>query len=151
MAEGFVSTLEREPIHRDSWPNRQGARTGTLEYAEDFYNTGRRHSALGNVSPGKDEEVRLRGGAVAQRQTVRGRRCKCTTLQIVVLSQIVSQHLFKVPLLVGSGSCLNPSFVFFSSRFPVSLELCRPLELTKLGSRPECIEWVGIEVLVRDL
>jgi hypothetical protein len=103
MAESFVSTLEREPIHRDSWSNRQGARTVIIEYAEGFYNTGRRHSALGNVSPGRDEEVRLRGGAVAQRQTVRGRRCKCPTLQIVVPSQMVSQHLLKVPLLVAVG------------------------------------------------
>jgi putative transposase len=65
MAESFVSTLKRELIHRHSWPNRQMARTATFEYIEGFYNTRRRHSALGYLSPSEYEEVRLRGGAVA--------------------------------------------------------------------------------------
>lgn len=65
MAESFVSTLKRELIHRHSWPNRQMARTAIFEYIEGFYNTRRRHSALGNLSPREYEDVRLRGGAVA--------------------------------------------------------------------------------------
>ena len=65
MAESFVSALKRELVHRYSWPNRQVARTAIFEYIEGFHNTGRRHSALGNSSPSKYEEVRLRGGAVA--------------------------------------------------------------------------------------
>jgi putative transposase len=65
MAESFVSTLKRELIHRHSWPNRQRARTVIFEYIEGFYNTKRRHSALGHLSPSEYEEVRLRGGAVA--------------------------------------------------------------------------------------
>jgi putative transposase len=65
MAESFVSTLKRELVHRHSWPNRQTARTAIFEYVEGFYNTRRRHSALGNLSPSEYEEVRLRGGAVA--------------------------------------------------------------------------------------
>ncbi len=65
MAESFVSTLKRELIHRHSWPNRQTARTAIFEYIEGFYNTRRRHSALGHLSPSDYEEVRLRGGAVA--------------------------------------------------------------------------------------
>ena len=65
MAESFVSTLKRELIHRHSWPNRQRARTAIFEYIEGFYNTRRRHSALGHLSPSEYEEVRLRGGAVA--------------------------------------------------------------------------------------
>lgn len=73
MAESFVSILEREPVHRHSWPNRQRVRTAIFECAEGFYNTGRRYSALGNVSPGEYEDVRLRGGAVAQgKQPVEG-------------------------------------------------------------------------------
>jgi transposase InsO family protein len=51
MAESFVSTLKRELIHRHSWPNHQMARTAIVEYIEGFYNTRRRHLALGNVSP----------------------------------------------------------------------------------------------------
>ncbi len=65
MAESFVSTLKRELIHRHSWPSRQMARTAIFEYIEDFYNTKRRHSALGNLSPREYEEARLTGGAVA--------------------------------------------------------------------------------------
>lgn len=65
MAESFVSTLKRELIHRHSWANRQVARTAIFEYIEGFYNTRRRHSALGNLSPGEYEEARLRGETVA--------------------------------------------------------------------------------------
>src|ERR671916_3447745 len=72
MAESFVSTLKRELVHRHSWPNRQTARTAIFEYIEGFYNTRRRHSALGHLSPSEYEEVTMKGGAVAQRQTVRG-------------------------------------------------------------------------------
>jgi putative transposase len=65
MAESFVSTLKRELIHRNSWANRHRARMAIFEYIEGFYNTRRRHSALGHLSPSEYEEVRLRGGAVA--------------------------------------------------------------------------------------
>ena len=65
MAESFVSTLKRELIHRHSWPSRQMARTAIFEYIEGFYNTRRRHSALGHLSPSEYEEARMRGGAVA--------------------------------------------------------------------------------------
>src|ERR671912_626100 len=65
MAESFVSTLKRELIHRHSWPARHIARSAIFEYIEGFYNTRRRHSALGHLSPSEYEEVRLRGGAVA--------------------------------------------------------------------------------------
>ena len=41
------------------------ARTAMFEYIEGFYNTGRRHSALGHPSPSEYDEVRQRGGAVA--------------------------------------------------------------------------------------
>lgn len=65
VAESFVSTLKRELIHRHSWPTRQIARSAIFEYIEGFYNTRRRHSALGHLSPSEYEGVRLRGGAVA--------------------------------------------------------------------------------------
>ena len=65
LAQSLVSPLERELIHPHWWPNRQTARTAIFEYIEGFYNTRRRHSALGHLSPSDYEEVRLRGGAVA--------------------------------------------------------------------------------------
>jgi putative transposase len=65
MAESFVATLKRELIHRHSWPSRQSARVAIFEYIEAFYNTRRRHSALGHVSPVEYEKARMRGEAVA--------------------------------------------------------------------------------------
>ncbi len=65
MAESFVSTLKRELIHRHSQLTRQRTRTAMFEYVEGFYNTRRRHSALGHLSPADYEEATMRGGAVA--------------------------------------------------------------------------------------
>jgi transposase InsO family protein len=65
VAESFVSSLKRELIHRHSWPSRQTARTAIFEYIEGFYNTRRRHCALGHLSPAEYEEATIRGGAVA--------------------------------------------------------------------------------------
>jgi transposase InsO family protein len=57
MAESFVSTLKRELIRRHSWPNRQMVRTAIFEYIEGFYNTRRRHSALGYLSPAEYVQI----------------------------------------------------------------------------------------------
>ncbi len=59
LAESFVATLKTELLYRNSWPTRQAARTAIFEYIEGFYNTRRRHSALGYLSPAEFEEVRL--------------------------------------------------------------------------------------------
>ena len=60
LAESFVATLKTELLYRSSWPTRQVVRTAIFEYIEGFYNTRRRHSALGHLSPAEFEEVRLR-------------------------------------------------------------------------------------------
>jgi putative transposase len=65
LAESFVATLKTELLYRVSWPTRQAVKTAIFEYIEGFYNTRRRHSALGHLSPSEYEEVSLRGGAVA--------------------------------------------------------------------------------------
>ena len=59
LAESFVATLKTELLYRNAWPTRQAARTAIFEYIEGFYNTRRRHSALGYLSPAEFEEVRL--------------------------------------------------------------------------------------------
>jgi putative transposase len=59
LAESFVATLKAELLYRSSWPTRQVVRTAIFEYIEGFYNTRRRHSALGHLSPAEFEEVRL--------------------------------------------------------------------------------------------
>ena len=59
LAQSFVATLKTELLYRSSWPTRQVARTAIFEYIEGFYNTRRRHSALGHLSPAEFEEARL--------------------------------------------------------------------------------------------
>ena len=59
LAESFVATLKTELLYRSNWPTRQVVRTAIFEYIEGFYNTRRRHSSLGHLSPAEFEEVRL--------------------------------------------------------------------------------------------
>jgi len=59
LAESFVATLKTELLYRNTWPTRQAVRTAIFEYIEGFYNSRRRHSALGYLSPAEFEEVRL--------------------------------------------------------------------------------------------
>jgi transposase InsO family protein len=65
QAQSFVTTLETEPLYRNIWPTQQTVRTAIFEYIEGFYNTRRRHSALGHLSPAEFEEVRLLGESAA--------------------------------------------------------------------------------------
>ena len=51
VAESFFSTLKIELAHEADWATQTEARTDVSEYIEIFYNTQRRHSALGYVSP----------------------------------------------------------------------------------------------------
>ena len=50
-AESFFATLECELLARDRFPTRSAARLALFDYIEGFYNTHRRHSALGYLSP----------------------------------------------------------------------------------------------------
>lgn len=59
LAESFIATLKTELLYRSSWLTRQVVRTAIFEYVEGFYNTRRRHSALGHLSPAEFEKVRL--------------------------------------------------------------------------------------------
>jgi putative transposase len=61
LAESFVATLKTELLYLSSWPTRQVVRTAIFEYIESFYNTRRRHSSLGHLSPAEFEEVKLEG------------------------------------------------------------------------------------------
>jgi transposase InsO family protein len=65
LAESFDATLKTELLYRISWPTRQVVRTAMFEYIEGFYNTRRRHSALGYLSPAEFEEAKLVEGAAA--------------------------------------------------------------------------------------
>lgn len=50
-AESFFATLECEVSARHRFPNRNAARLALFDSIEAFYNTHRRHSALGYLSP----------------------------------------------------------------------------------------------------
>ncbi|MCA2214854.1 IS3 family transposase [Jidongwangia harbinensis] len=51
VAESFFATLKTELIHRQAWPTRTAARQAIFAYVEGWYNTRRRHSSLGYLSP----------------------------------------------------------------------------------------------------
>lgn len=51
VAESFFATLKTELIHRRPWPRRSEAKTAIHGYIGGFYNTVRRHSFLGGLSP----------------------------------------------------------------------------------------------------
>ncbi|MEC3947758.1 IS3 family transposase [Sphingobium sp. HWE2-09] len=49
--ETFFKSLKAELIWRQSWPTRRQAEAAIFQYINGFYNTRRRHSYLGGVSP----------------------------------------------------------------------------------------------------
>ncbi len=51
VVESFFGTLKQELLYRSAWPSKQAATKAIEDYIEDFYNTRRRHSSLGYVSP----------------------------------------------------------------------------------------------------
>jgi putative transposase len=50
-AESFFSTLEHEVLSRHHFATREEARRVVLAWCHDFYNTRRRHSSAGMMSP----------------------------------------------------------------------------------------------------
>jgi len=58
MAEAFFATLKCELIHRRCFHTQEEARLATFEYIEGWYNTRRRHSALGYMTPVEFDKAR---------------------------------------------------------------------------------------------
>jgi putative transposase len=56
VAESFFSTLEFELLMKNDWHTRADARQAIFRYIETWYNSKRRHSTLGYVSPAVYEE-----------------------------------------------------------------------------------------------
>jgi hypothetical protein len=69
MCESFFATLECELLDRTPFRTQSEARLKVFDFIEGFYNTHRRHSALGYVSPIEYEECAedARGAARATR------------------------------------------------------------------------------------
>ena len=55
LAEAFFATLETELLLRHTFATRQAARLALFDFIEGFYNSHRRHSALGYLSPAEFE------------------------------------------------------------------------------------------------
>jgi putative transposase len=51
VAESFFATLKAEHVDHEEFPSREVARASIAEYIEAFYNTARRHSSIGYLSP----------------------------------------------------------------------------------------------------
>jgi putative transposase len=60
VAESFFSSLKKERIKKQIFRNRQLASEASATYIDDFYNSTRRHSHLGGVSPAQFEAVQKR-------------------------------------------------------------------------------------------
>ena len=57
--ESFFASLKKDRVHRKTYPTRDVARADMFDYIETFYNTRRRHSTLGQVSPAEFERTQL--------------------------------------------------------------------------------------------
>jgi putative transposase len=51
VAESFFATFKKELIHTKPWPTLKRLRRETFEWIETYYNTRRRHSSLGYLTP----------------------------------------------------------------------------------------------------
>lgn len=55
VSESFFATYKKELIHTRPWPDLQRLRTETVDWIENYYNTTRRHSTLGYLTPAEYE------------------------------------------------------------------------------------------------
>jgi transposase InsO family protein len=51
VGESFFVTIKTELLDRQPWPTKAMAHEAIFEYIEGWYNTRRRHSSLGYLSP----------------------------------------------------------------------------------------------------
>lgn len=58
VAESFFATIKTELLDRQAWPAKAKAHKAIFEYVEGWYNTRRRHSSLGYLSPATYEATR---------------------------------------------------------------------------------------------
>jgi transposase InsO family protein len=58
VAESFFATIKTELLDRQPWPTKALAHKAIFEYIEGWYNTRRRHSSLGYLSPADYETTR---------------------------------------------------------------------------------------------
>jgi transposase InsO family protein len=66
VAESFFATIKAELLDRRPWPTRASARRAIFEWIEGWYNTRRRHSTLGYLSPAAFEATTHAGTPLRQ-------------------------------------------------------------------------------------
>lgn len=59
VAESFFASYKKELIHTKPWPTLEALRKETFLWIETYYNTRRRHSSLGYLTP-KEYELGFR-------------------------------------------------------------------------------------------
>jgi transposase InsO family protein len=62
VAESFFATIKTELLDRRAWPTRACTHRAIFEWIEDWYNTRRRHSTLGYLSPAAYEATAYTNG-----------------------------------------------------------------------------------------
>ncbi len=65
VAESFFATLKKELVHRQAYRDAADARQSISNYINLFYNSRRRHSSLGYVSPAAFEAAHQQQSAIA--------------------------------------------------------------------------------------
>lgn len=55
VSESFFATFKKELIHTRPWPDLKRLRVETVDWIENYYNTARRHSTLGYLTPAEYE------------------------------------------------------------------------------------------------
>ena len=56
MSESFFATYKKELVHTRPWPDIAYLRKATFDWIETYYNTRRRHSTLGYLTPAEYEQ-----------------------------------------------------------------------------------------------
>ena len=90
MAESFFATLECELIQRRAFQTQAEARTAVFQFIEGWYNTRRRHSALGYLSPNDFE--RVAAAAVVRRESDGGPDSKTDPEVFLIRDSNVHEH-----------------------------------------------------------
>lgn len=68
VSESFFATIKAELIDRQGWPTRTATHKAIFEYIEGWYNTRRRHSSLGYISPNAYENSHHTTDSATDRQ-----------------------------------------------------------------------------------
>ena len=124
MAESFFATLECELIDRRTFQTQAEARMAIFEFIEGWYNTHRRHSALGYVSPNDFE----RATAGTSRENNSGPHDRVDSKALQMGKSEVRNYPLGLPSTLVWGRSLVPPAI--APSVLVATALNRPLGVT---------------------